>query len=91
VSLGAAFHSRRLTLRSSQVGAVARARRDRRTTADRLGLALELLGDPAFDALLTGESGFDELPDVMARLADGRLPALCHSVTYDGEAAPCSA
>ena len=68
-----------------------RARRDRRTTADRLGLALELLGDPAFDALLTGESGFDELPDVMARLADGRLPALCHSVTYDGEAAACSA
>jgi len=28
---------------------------------------------------------------VMARLADGRLPALCHSVTYDGEAAACSA
>ena len=91
VSLGAAFHSRRLTLRSSQVGAVARARRDRRTTADRLRLALELLGDPAFDVLLTGESRFDELPDVMARLADGRLPALCHSVTYDGEAAACSA
>ena len=53
--------------------------------ADRLALALELLRDPAFDALLTGESRFDELPDVMARLAAGSLPALCHTITY-GEA-----
>ena len=50
--------------------------------ADRLALALELLRDPAFDALLTGESRFDELPDVMARLAAGSLPALCHTITY---------
>ena len=28
--------------------------------------------DPAFDALITGESRFDELPDVLARLAAGR-------------------
>ena len=53
--------------------------------ADRLALALDLLRDPAFDALLTGESRFDELPDVMARLADGSLPALCHTITYDEE------
>ena len=39
----------------------------------------ELLRDPAFDALLTGSSPFEELPDVMARLADGTLPALCHT------------
>ena len=52
-------------------------------TADRLALALDLLRDPAFDVLLTGESPFDELPDVMARLAAGRLPALCHTITYD--------
>ena len=50
--------------------------------ADRLALALDLLRDPAFDALLTGESRFDELPDVMARLAAGSLPALCHTITY---------
>ena len=55
----------------------------RRTTADRLGLALELLRDPAFDALVTGQSRFCELPDVMARLAAGSLPALCHTITYD--------
>jgi hypothetical protein len=45
--------------------------------------ALDLLRDPAFDALVTGESRFDELPDVMARLAAGSLPALCHTITYD--------
>ena len=63
----------------------ARAAR-RRTTADRLALALDLLRDPAFDALLTGESPFEELPDVMApACADGSLPALCHTITYDEE------
>ena len=44
-------------------------------------LALRLLADPAYDALLTGESPFDELPEVMARLASGSLPALCHTIT----------
>jgi threonine dehydrogenase-like Zn-dependent dehydrogenase len=82
LSLGGAFHERRLAIRSSQVGAVSPSRAPRRTPADRLALALDLLRDPAFDALLTGESRFDELPDVMARLAAGSLPALCHSITY---------
>ena len=49
-----------------------------------LALALDLLRDPAFDALVTGQSRFGELPDVMARLAAGSLPALCHTITYDG-------
>ena len=31
--------------------------------AERLALALDLLRDPAFDALLTGDSPFEELPD----------------------------
>lgn len=67
--LGADFHSRRLTLRASQVGAVSPRRRDRRTTGERLALALELLRDHAFDALLTGTSSWRELPETMARLA----------------------
>ena len=33
-----------------------------------------LLADPAFDALLTGESPFDELPEVMGKLASGSHP-----------------
>jgi threonine dehydrogenase-like Zn-dependent dehydrogenase len=82
LSLGGAFHAGRLGIRSSQVGTVSPARAARRTTADRLALALELLRDPAFDALLSGESRFEELPEVMARLAAGSLPALCHTITY---------
>ena len=85
LSLGGAFHSGRLAIRASQVGTVSPARSARRTTADRLALALDLLRDTAFDALVTGESRFDELPEVMPRLAEGSLPALCHTITYDGE------
>ena len=85
LSLGGTFHSSRLGIRASQVGTVSPARTGRRTTADRLTLALELLRDPAFDALVTGQSHFSELPDVMARLSAGNLPALCHTITYDGE------
>jgi threonine dehydrogenase-like Zn-dependent dehydrogenase len=90
LSLGGAFHSGRLGIRASQVGTVSPARGGRRTTADRLALALDLLRDPAFDALITGQSRFEELPDVMSRLAAGSLPALCHTITYDGGSS-CSA
>ena len=83
LSLGGAFHSGRLGIRASQVGTVSPARRGRRTTAERLALALELLRDPAFDALVTGQSPFTELPEVMARLASGSLPALCHTIAYE--------
>ncbi|HEY1508041.1 MAG TPA: zinc-binding alcohol dehydrogenase [Solirubrobacteraceae bacterium] len=83
LSLGGAFHSRRLGIRASQVGTVSPARSGRRTTGDRLALAVELLRDDAFDALLTGQSRFSELPDVMSRLATGSLPALCHTITYE--------
>jgi threonine dehydrogenase-like Zn-dependent dehydrogenase len=84
LALGGAFHSGRLTIRASQVGTVAPARRSSRTTRDRLALALDLLRDPGFDALITGVSPFAELPAVMPRLVDGDLPALCHTVSYEG-------
>ena len=83
VPLGEFFHMRRLAVRSSQVGTVAPARRGRRNGCDRLALALRLLADPRFDALVTGEVAFDDLPEVMARLADGEPSALCVRVTYD--------
>ncbi|MEV5314691.1 zinc-binding alcohol dehydrogenase [Streptomyces sp. NPDC052610] len=82
VPLGEDFHARRIVLRSSQVGTVSPARRATRTYGDRLALALELLADPALDALITGECAFEDLPDVLPRLADGRIPALCHRVRY---------
>ncbi|MFH9822233.1 zinc-binding alcohol dehydrogenase [Streptomyces bobili] len=83
--LGEAFHSRRLVIRSSQVGTVS-PRRANRSYADRLAVALDLLADPALDALVTGESAFDELPEVMPRLTSGAIPALCHRVTYEKSA-----
>ena len=91
VSLGGSFHSGRLSVRASQVGMVAPARRDRRTPAERLRLALALLRDPAFDCLLTGQSPFTELPDVLSRLVTGELRSVCHSMTYGPGEVPCSA
>jgi threonine dehydrogenase-like Zn-dependent dehydrogenase len=83
VPLGEWFHSRRLVLRGSQVGMVSPARRGRRSYGDRLALALELLADPGFDALITGESRFDELPVIMPKLASGELTALCLRISYE--------
>ena len=54
---------------------MARAQRAHRTAAERLALALALLRDPAFDALLTATSPFAELPGVLAGLAAGTSPA----------------
>ena len=86
--LGQDFHARRLSIRASQVGVVARARRHRRTTADRLQLAASLLRDPVFDAFLTGSAAFKELPDVVQQLSDGSLDALCHVIEYPAAGSP---
>lgn len=80
--LGEAFHSRRLTLRATQVGQVAPERAARWPHARRLALALGLLVDPALDALISGESGFDDLPATLSRLANEPSGALCHRVRY---------
>jgi threonine dehydrogenase-like Zn-dependent dehydrogenase len=80
--LGEAFHSRRLVVRASQVGTVSPARRTRRTYEDRMALALRLLANPAFDALITGESDFEDLPQVMTRVAEGEPSVLCHRIVY---------
>lgn len=80
--LGADFHSRRLTIRSSQVGVVAARRRGSRTTRDRLAMALQLLHDPAFDALISAESSPEELPQVMESLAAGSGAGLCHTINW---------
>ena len=86
--LGEDFHARRLSIRASQVGVVARARRHRRTNADRLDLAVSLLTDPVFDAFVTGSSPFTELPDIVQELADGTLDALCHVIEYPQDQDP---
>lgn len=80
--LGEAFHARRLTIRGSQVGAVATAQRARWTHRRRLALALDLLADDALDSLFSGESPFDDLPSVMPALAAGGAGVLCHRIRY---------
>ncbi|MBN9562579.1 MAG: zinc-binding alcohol dehydrogenase [Alphaproteobacteria bacterium] len=82
--LGEAFHARRLRLISSQVGAVAPVMRHRRSHAERLALALGLLTNPAYDALLQGPTRFEMLPIAMPRiLAPG---GLCHVIAYGADA-----
>ena len=83
LELGGAFHSRRLTLRSSQVGAVPAARRQRWPLRRRLTFALSLLRDPVFDILLSGETEFTALPALMPRLATSSAGILCHTIRYD--------
>jgi len=80
--LGGAFHARRLTLKASQVGAVAASRRPRWSYQRRMACAISLLADPTLDALLTGESAFEALPAVMAKLARDPGDTLCHLVRY---------
>ena len=83
LALGGGFHSRRLTLRSSQVGAVPPGRRERWSRRRRLALALSFLRDPVFDLLLSGETDFSALPELMAFLAASSAGVLCHTVRYD--------
>ncbi|MDX1554183.1 MAG: zinc-binding alcohol dehydrogenase [Marinobacter sp.] len=92
VPLGRAFHSRRLTIRSSQVGHLHPSQVPRWTYRDRMSLALELLKDDALDNLITGEGSFEALPEIMASLAGGphigaAFPSasdtLCHRIAYN--------
>jgi threonine dehydrogenase-like Zn-dependent dehydrogenase len=80
--LGEAFHSRRLTIGSSQVGRIPPHRAPRWSYSRRMALALDLLRDPVLDVLITGESAFDELPQVLARLANEPGQTLCHRIRY---------
>jgi len=78
--LGEAFHARRLRLLATQVGAVAPPMRGRRSHAERLALALALLADARFDALLQGPTPFADLPQAMPAIL--RPGGLCHVVSY---------
>jgi 2-desacetyl-2-hydroxyethyl bacteriochlorophyllide A dehydrogenase len=80
--LGEAFHPRRLVIKSSQVGEVPASHRSRWNRRRRMQLALSLLAEPALDAVITGESAFDDLPRVMAQLADAPGDAIFHRIKY---------
>lgn len=83
VPLGEAFHSQRLTLKSSQVGHVAKRQRGRWSRRQRLELALSLLTEPVLDQLITHTAPFAELPQVLARLAGTSAPdTLCQRIDH---------
>jgi hypothetical protein len=48
-----------------------------------MALAMKLLADPAFDALVTAECPFEELPVLLPRLARGEPSGVCVRVTYE--------
>lgn len=83
--LGTDFHARRLTLRASQVSRVSPARAARRTTSDRLRLALDLLRDDAFDALLAPAVPFADLPETLRAMDAGRGTTGCQVIGYPRE------
>ena len=82
LALGGAFHSRRIVLRSSQVGSVAATQRSRWSYARRMHKAISLLDDDAVDCLFAADVEFDALPTVMPRLAASASGAVCQRVRY---------
>lgn len=82
VPLGGDFHAKRLTIRASQVSAVALSARQRRSHRDRMELALAELQDPFYDVLLSDHTTLAALPETMAAIASGQLLGWCHVVDY---------
>jgi NADPH:quinone reductase-like Zn-dependent oxidoreductase len=82
INLGGAFHSRRLQIKSSQVGHIAPQQRPRWDFSRRLALAMTLLNDRCLDVLISGESDFSDMPDTLRRLSEPNSAALCHRVCY---------
>jgi threonine dehydrogenase-like Zn-dependent dehydrogenase len=82
VPLGAAFHSQRLKLVSSQVGMVAASHRARWDYPRRRGAALALLDDPALDALLAPAIAFHDLPARLPAILEPAGGVLCQVIRY---------
>ncbi|MDZ4791572.1 MAG: zinc-binding alcohol dehydrogenase [Hyphomicrobiales bacterium] len=82
IALGGAFHSRRLQIISSQVGSVSPARRPRWPYRRRMEAALSLLADPVFDALITDEVAFEDLPQKLPQILASGAPGLATVVKY---------
>jgi 2-desacetyl-2-hydroxyethyl bacteriochlorophyllide A dehydrogenase len=82
LALGGAFHAKRLSLISSQVGSVAASQRARWDHRRRMELAISMLRDPGLDALITGESEFERLPATMAQLSEAPGDTICHRIRY---------
>jgi threonine dehydrogenase-like Zn-dependent dehydrogenase len=68
LTLGGAFHSKRLSVVASQVGRLPPDRAPRWSHRRRLEKALDLLQDAVFDSLLAEPVEFSELPEAVPRM-----------------------
>lgn len=80
--LGGSFHSKRLQIISSQVGQVSPGHRPRWPYRRRLAKALELLNDPALDALIDSEVAFDDLATRMPEILAPDAPGIATIIRY---------
>lgn len=81
VPLGGAFHRKRLRIISSQVGRIPAHMAARWTYGKRLRKAIDLLADPVLDALISGETEFDDLPQSYEAILDASS-TLCHRIRF---------
>lgn len=80
--LGGAFHAKRLRLISSQVGQIPPVRAPRWTYGRRMQKAMQLLCDERYDALISEEVAFEDLPKEMPRLLAADAPGLTAVIRY---------
>jgi threonine dehydrogenase-like Zn-dependent dehydrogenase len=81
--LGGAFHSRRLTIRSSQVGHVARPKRASTSYRQRMEAALGLLADARLDRFITEEVAFRDIAAAIPRLLAPGAPGIATRIRYE--------
>lgn len=86
--LGGAFHSQRLTIRSSQVGSIPPHRAPRWSHGRRMARALALAADEALDALLTHEVALADAPERLPDLLLHEPSALAITIRYPGADGP---
>ncbi|MCO5732482.1 zinc-binding alcohol dehydrogenase [Rhizobium sp. SSA_523] len=79
--LGGAFHSKRLSIVSSQVGQVSASMRARWDHRRRMAKAMDLLADRRLDQLISGESAFRDLPADYPRILQSSA-TLCHRISF---------
>jgi threonine dehydrogenase-like Zn-dependent dehydrogenase len=82
LSLGGRFHNGRFRILSSQVGSVAPSQRPRWSYRRRMQLALSLLADPRYDALLSQPVPFETLPQALPGLLQRAGSTVTELVEY---------
>jgi len=81
--LGGAFHSRRLAIRSSQVGHVAKPKRATTSYRQRMQAVLGMLTDARLDRLITEEVAFRDIAAAIPRLLAPDAPGIATRIRYE--------